>query len=219
MRLNRFLAYETGLSRRAADKAIAAGRVTVNGHTAVVGQIIDEKARVALDGQAITPLVKTTTILLHKPVGFVCSRDGQGHRTIYDLLPSRLHHVKPAGRLDRDSSGLLLLTNDGQLAYRLTHPKFQKTKVYEVSLDRPLSLSDRQKITETGITLEDGISRLQLELLDDMGRHWQVSIQEGRNRQIRRTFEAAGYKVMTLHRISFGDYKLGTLGAGEYVAV
>src|ERR1700750_464886 len=117
MRINRFIALATGLSRRAADQAIAEGRVAVNGIPPQPGQQIKSSDSVTLDRLPITPVVNTVTIILNKPVGYVCSRDGQGSKTVYDLLPPELRHLKPVGRLDKDSSGLLLMTNDGKLAH------------------------------------------------------------------------------------------------------
>lgn len=153
-----------------------------------------------------------TTILLHKPVGYVCSRNGQGSRTIYDLLPKEYQSLKPIGRLDKDSSGLLLLTNNGNLHQQLTHPSFGKIKRYEIELDRALSDSDQARIAK-GIPLEDGLSHLQL---SGAKSSWVVTMQEGRNRQIRRTFEALGYRVVRLHRTVFGDFTIGTIPSGKY---
>ena len=157
-------------------------------------------------------LPKITTIVLNKPVGYVCSRDGQGSQTVYNLLPEQYHHLKPVGRLDKDSSGLLLLTNDGDLAYQLTHPSFEKEKVYLVSVKPSLLAKDKQKI-ETGVQLDDGISKL---TLIKRGGKWQVIMHEGRNRQIRRTFAILNYKVIDLHRIKFGQYKLEDLPSATY---
>ena len=209
MRLNKYIAAGSDLSRRGADAAIAAGRVTINGQPAEQGQDVSDTDVVALDGRAITPAVNTTSIMLNKPRGYVVSRDGQGSNTIYDLLPPEYQRLNPVGRLDKDSSGLLLLTNDGQLANELTHPSRQKLKIYEVTLDRPLQPLHRQMISDHGLLLEDGLSKLQLERLqdgDDCG--WKVTMHEGRNRQIRRTFAALGYTVQTLHRTHFGPYQL-----------
>ncbi|MBI1856715.1 rRNA pseudouridine synthase [Candidatus Saccharibacteria bacterium] len=165
-----------------------------------------------------TPNVKYQTILLNKPVGYVCSRNSQGNQTIYNLLPANLHHLKPVGRLDKNSSGLLLLTNDGQLAYELTHPKFEKIKKYKIALNKDLGQADFQKITQQGVLLEDGLSTLALDLINNQRKEWKVIMQEGRNRQIRRTFEHLGYRVIKLHRTHFGPYKLGLLSSGNYQA-
>jgi 23S rRNA pseudouridine2605 synthase len=217
MRLNKYIAQSTGLSRRAADEAIAQNRVTVNGVLPSPGLQVGDTDTVTLDSAAITPAVNTITIMLNKPVGYVVSREGQGSRTVYDLLPADLQSLKPVGRLDKDSSGLLLLTSDGQLAHQLTHPSFMKTKVYEVSLDKPLQPLHHQMITDHGITLDDGVSKLVLERLHDGDdAHWLVTMHEGRNRQIRRTFDSLGYGVTRLHRTKFGEYNLDILKNGEY---
>jgi 23S rRNA pseudouridine2605 synthase len=217
MRLNKYIASATGLSRRAADEAILQNRVTINGALPQLGQQVGDTDKVALDGTAITPPASSITIMLNKPIGYVCSRDGQGSRTVYDLLPSDLHALKTIGRLDKYSSGLLLLTSDGTLAHQLTHPSFQKIKTYQVVIDKPLQPLHRQMISDHGIKLEDGVSKLQLERLKDGDdTQWQVRMHEGRNRQIRRTFEALGYEVTKLHRTQFGNYDLGTLKPGEY---
>ena len=209
MRLNKYIASSTTLSRRAADQAIMGGRVTVNRLRPTPGQDVTDADEVTLDGQRITPSVKTTTIMLNKPAGVVVSRDGQGSETIYDLLPEAYQNLNPIGRLDKYSSGLLLLTSDGQLAQELTHPKYQKTKVYEVFLDKSLEPLHQQMISDHGIALEDGVSKLQLERQTEGDSvAWIVTMHEGRNRQIRRTFEALGYRVTHLHRTHFGPYQL-----------
>ncbi len=213
MRLNRYVALATGLSRRAADAAISEQRVRVNDHIGQLGQEVSPEDKVTLDGKLCSIANAPTTVILNKPAGYVCSRDGQGSKTIYDLLPRELHHLKPVGRLDKNSSGLLLLTNDGKLAHQLTHPSFQKEKVYLIELDKPLAEQARDEV-ERGVQLEDGISRLKL---NGNGRNWTVHMSEGRNRQIRRTFDALGFKVTKLHRTRFGSYVLGNIAEGTYV--
>lgn len=220
MRLNKYIALSTGLSRRAADGAIAQNRVMVNNALPTPGQQISDADQVTLDNRPVAPSGKPVTIMLNKPTGYVCSRDGQGSRTVYDLLPTELHDLKTVGRLDKDSSGLLLLTTDGQLHHELTHPSFQKNKVYEVGLSTALQPLHRQMISDHGITLEDGVSKLQLDRLrDGDDRQWSVTMHEGRNRQIRRTFESLGYAVTRLHRTQFGTYKLGDLPTGEFITI
>lgn len=220
MRLNQFLALHTSLSRRSADKEIALGKVTVNNAPASLGTSIEAGDTVVYNGDTI-PWVKThTTIMFHKPVGYVCSRNGQGSKTIYDLLPTQYHELNSIGRLDKDSSGLLLLTNDGQLANELSHPRYQKRKVYEVSLDKPLSPLHHQMLVDIGISLDDGVSKFaELKTLNENRTAWMVVIREGRNRQIRRTFYTLGYDVLTLYRTEFGDYHLGKLSAGDVSVV
>jgi 23S rRNA pseudouridine2605 synthase len=217
MRLNKYIAQHTAFSRRAADDLISEKRVTINGRVAGQGETVNETDTVSVDGRPIgTAPVQTTTVMMNKPAGFVCSRAGQGSRTIYELLPVELRHLNSVGRLDKASSGLLLLSNDGELANRLTHPSFGKVKIYEVTLDKALTPLHQQMISDYGVGLADGPSKLQLEKLDNASKHFRVSMREGRNRQIRRTFDALGYTVKTLHRISFGDYNLGELQPGKY---
>jgi 23S rRNA pseudouridine2605 synthase len=137
---------------------------------------------------------------------------------VYELLPSELHHLKPVGRLDKNSSGLLLLTNDGRLAQELTHPSLRKTKIYEITLDKPLQPLHRQVISDHGVLLDDGPSRFELDRIKD-DTTWRITMREGRNRQIRRTFAALGYEVTALHRTNFGHYKLGELVSGRYITL
>ena len=294
IRLNKFLATRLGISRRAADAAIAAGQVTVNGEPAQLGARLEfptlntEKFSTVSDTNAANrphpttetdvkntsnpdfsqiPLDKLPKVcynglpvgwsydrlcyLLNKPVGYVCSRRRQGKfPTVYELLPPHLQNLKAVGRLDRDSSGLLLFTNDGDFAQRMTHPRYAKTKIYEVELDKPLAPLHQQLIADFGVLLPDGPSQLGLTPLDrtetrnNPGLHnpslldptlaasqpkdnssvrdrraWQITMHEGRNRQIRRTFAALGYTVTRLHRVQFGPYTLGDLQPGAYRAV
>lgn len=216
MRINRFIANATGMSRRAADRAILEGKVSVNGQPAAAGHKIIDGDTVTLDNQPLRP-TPTQTIILNKPRGYVCSRNGQGSKTIYDLLPNNLYHLKPVGRLDKDSSGLLLLTNNGTLAQQLTHPGYRKNKRYEIILDQPLQPLHRQMISDFGLQLDDGPSKLLLERHQEGNdQAWTVIMHEGRNRQIRRTFAALGYTVTGLHRTHFGPYSLGKISSGDY---
>lgn len=211
MRINKYVALATGLSRRRVDTLIESGHVKVNDQRAEAGQQVSDTDVITFDGDIIK-VQEHITLLLNKPVDYVTSRDGQGSSTVYDLIPAHYHHLKPVGRLDKDSSGLLLLTNNGDLAHKLTHPSFQKIKVYELSLNKELSEQDKQQI-QKGVELEDGPSSLKL---NGKGKEWQITMHEGRNRQIRRTFEALGYRVNKLHRTHFGEYKLEDLKPGEY---
>ena len=159
-------------------------------------------------------------LAINKPVGYLCSRRSQGDfPTIYELLPEKYQKLKTVGRLDRDSSGLILLTNDGDFAFQATHPQFHKTKIYEVELDRALEPLHQQEISDFGIEIGDGVSKLGLTRLDDSRKKWRVEMSEGRNRQIRRTFAALGYEVIKLHRIQFGKYMLGGLKSGQFEEV
>lgn len=217
-RLNKYLALYLGISRREADEYISKQRVAINGSLAELGARVKDSDHVAVDGKALnTKNHALRYIALNKPMGYVSSRKRQGDTpTIYELLPLPLHHLKPVGRLDKDSSGLLLLTNDGDFAHQMTHPSFHKTKTYEISLDKPLEPLHQQMISDYGITLEDGVSKLQLERLDDSRKQWRIIMHEGRNRQIRRTFATLNYEVTKLHRTIFGSYQLSSLESGKY---
>ena len=214
MRINKFIAQNTGFSRRAVDNMIDEGTVTVNGAVAVRGQEVNESDLVVVNGKLVSSK-PSLTILINKPIGYVCSKNGQGSKTIYELLPEKYQHLKTVGRLDKDSSGLILLTSDGNLAHDLTHPSKVKLKRYEIVLDRPLEPLHQQIIQEPGVQLEDGLSQLKLAKINDDGLHWEVVMHEGRNRQIRRTFESLGYVVSRLHRTNFGNYQLGEIKPGQ----
>ena len=187
-RLNKFVALALGVSRRQADELIERGKVTVNDQPAKLGQRVTTADIIRYGNKPLTAQTHQL-ILLHKPVG----------------------------RLDKDSSGLILLTNDGDFAHQMTHPSFYKIKRYLVTLDRPLQPLHRQMINDFGVQLPDGPSRLTLERQHDGDDHrWIVQMSEGRNRQIRRTFAALGYTVTKLHRTDFGNYTLGDIKRGEF---
>ncbi len=214
VRLNSIIASRIGISRREADRQIEAGNVTVNGHRARLGEQVRVGDAVLVNNVPLPRDSQSITILFHKPSGYVSSRLQQGKTpTIYSLIPAKYHDLKLAGRLDKDSSGLMLLTNDGQRIYRLTHPSFEKIKQYEITLEKDLSDHNRA-LVESGVKLEDGMSKLEL---DGEGKEWIVTMHEGRNRQIRRTFEAVDAKVVRLHRVRLGDYTIGKLGPGKYI--
>lgn len=220
IRLNKFLAESLGISRREADDLIAAGKVLVDEKPAILGARIDKNNKVCYNGSIVPFLEGYTYLALNKPAGYVCSRKRQGEfPTLYELLPEKYRELKTVGRLDKDSSGLILLTNDGDFAFKMTHPKFVKTKIYEVKLDRALEPLHQQMIADFGIELPDGRSQLGLERLNDSRKAWRVTMTEGRNRQIRRTFGALGYTVVGLHRTDFGPYHLDGLESGKFTEV
>lgn len=234
IRLNKFLAERLGFSRREADDLIAAGKIKINDQPATLGARVDKNDKVWYNGRVVPQTAVYFYLAMNKPIGYVCSRKRQGDTpTIYELLPKKYQSLKTVGRLDKDSSGLILLTNDGDFAYKMTHPKFVKHKVYKVELDRDLKPLHQQMISDFGVDLPDGKSRLTLTRLENSAesgedntsvdprsdadrRHWQVEMSEGRNRQIRRTFAAVGYEVKKLHRTTFGDFALGDLKPGSY---
>ena len=217
LRLNKYVAVSLGVSRRQADKLIEQGNILINNSPAKLGARISPNDIVSYNGKQIRP--KTYRLIaLHKPTGYLCSRASQGGMpTIYRLLPQELSHLKPVGRLDKDTSGLILLTNDGDWSHQMTHPSFKKTKRYLATLNKPLQPLHRQMISDFGVDLPDGPSKLSLERQhegDDT--RWVIEMSEGRNRQIRRTFEALGYTVTKLHRTNFGNYSLGDIKRGEW---
>lgn len=221
MRLNKYLATTTGISRREADELISSGKVLLNGNIIELGAQLNDGDKIEIDGKEYyyseNTEIKHLTILLNKPEGYVSSRNGQGHPTVYDLLPEKYQKLKTVGRLDQNSSGLILLTSDGDLAFQLTHPKFNKVKVYEIELDKPLEPLHQQMIADFGINLPDGISKLGL--IKNTPTEFIVTMSEGRNRQIRRTFASLGYEVIKLHRTNFGPYNLGELKSGEFAEI
>lgn len=217
MRINKFLALHTSLSRRRADDAIVEKRVTINGKLATTGTVVESNDEILLDNVPVRGEAQVRIlILLNKPINYVCSKKGQGSKTIYDLLPPEYQNLKPAGRLDKNSSGLLILTNDGDLLFDLTHPSKKKNKVYEIILNKPLSADDEARLKK-GVKLSDGMSNLELAKMATNRFEWKITMHEGRNRQIRRTFAALGYDIVNLHRISVGNYQLGTIPIGKYI--
>ncbi|MBI3889853.1 rRNA pseudouridine synthase [Candidatus Saccharibacteria bacterium] len=216
IRLNKYLALQLGISRREADDYISRGEVTINNTVAELGARFLESDAIKVRGELVKGTTEFEYIAFNKPVNYVCSRRQQGDSpTIYDRIPEQYHALKPVGRLDRDSSGLILLTNDGDFAFEMTHPKFTKVKIYQIVLDRDLAPLHQQMISDRGISLEDGVSKLQLERRSEEERtSWTVTMHEGRNRQIRRTFNSLGYEVASLHRTNFGPYQLGDLETG-----
>lgn len=237
MRINQYIAVATGISRRQADKLIQGRTVFINDIPAQLTDHVTTIDRVRIRQKLITLPLEHTTIMLNKPAGYVVSRNGQGSKTVYDLLPTEYQNLKPVGRLDKDSSGLLLLTDDGHLANRLTHPKYSKDKVYLVSLSHALAGKDFDAITKTGVNIGDKTkSTFRLEVKDaehlagkshsihdscflPKTKDWIATLQEGRNRQIRRTFAALGYTVTSLHRLTFGSYRLEDMQPGEFKKV
>lgn len=220
-RLNKYLAFHLGVSRREADNLISRGSVTINGNPVELGGRVVDTDVVSVNGKPVVQKNNFTYMMLHKPRGYVCSRKQQGDTpTIYSLIPKEYHDLKPVGRLDADSSGIILLTDDGDFAFHMTHPKFAKTKLYSVTLNKPLQPLHRQMISDFGVMLEDGKSLFLIARPDDKigddDMHWQITMTEGRNRQIRRTFIALGYTVTNLHRTVFGPYNLAELAPSAY---
>lgn len=218
MRLNKFIAQHTELSRRGADEATNDGRIKLNGQVARPGDAVEEGDTVLLDNILVKAQKQAAvTLLFHKPPGYVCSKDGQGSATVYELLPKQYHDLNIAGRLDKDSSGLIVLSNDGTLIQQLTHPSKSKHKIYHVLLTKPLLDGHRKIIEGKGVDIgDDRLSKLTLSPLASNNKSWQITMNEGRNRQIRRTFNTLGYGVKKLHRIQIGPYELKDLSPMKY---
>ena len=213
MRLNAFIARAGVASRRKADDLIKAGRVTVNGELGQLNTFVGADDDVRLDGKPLTKQ-RIAYVLLNKPGGVVTTaRDPQGRRTVVDVVshPSR---VVPVGRLDADTTGALLLTNDGDLAHRLAHPRYEVDKVYEVECWSQPTEDDLVRLRD-GVELEDGrTSPAEVRRID--GAHIELVLHEGRNRQVRRMFEAVGHRVKRLHRSRYGPLTLEGLEPGAW---
>jgi 23S rRNA pseudouridine2605 synthase len=213
VRLNAWLARAGVASRRKADELIKAGRVTVNGEAGQLNTFVGADDDVRLDGE---PLAKQRLayVLLHKPAGVVTTAsDPQGRPTVVGLVshPSR---VVPVGRLDADTTGALLLTNDGELAHRLAHPKYEVEKVYVAELWSQPTDAQLRRLAD-GVELEDGrTAPARVRRLD--GATIEIAIHEGRNRQVRRMFEAVGHRVRHLHRSVYGPLTLEGLEPGAW---
>ena len=219
LRLNKFLANAGICSRREADEFIQAGVVTVNGEVVTeLGTKVLRSDEVKFRDQPVT-LEKKVYVLLNKPKNYVTtSDDPQQRKTVMDLVkdacPERIY---PVGRLDRNTTGVLLLTNDGDMASKLTHPKFLKKKVYHVFLDKNIGVEDLQKVAE-GIELEDGeIHADAVEYANENDKSQVgIEIHSGRNRIVRRIFEALGYRVVRLDRVLFAGLTKKNLRRGDW---
>src|SRR5271166_4097663 len=217
MRLVKYLAHAGVASRRAAERLIAAGHVTVK------GQIVTDPARdvgeasgVALDGRPVTGPEPRVLYAVHKPTGVVSTaHDTHGRPTVVELAPASGLRLYPVGRLDADSSGLILLTNDGELANRLTHPSFEVPRTYLARVaGGPVEPAALQRLRD-GVELDDGPSA-PARVRRRSGNLIELTIREGRNRQVRRMCEAVGHPVLELQRTGFGPLRLGGLQPGAH---
>ena len=213
MRLNAYLARAGVASRRGADELIKAGRVTVNGQPGQLNTFVESRDRVEVDGRPVE-LQALAYVLLHKPPGVVTTaRDPQGRRTVVDLVehPSR---VVPVGRLDADTTGALLLTNDGELAHRLAHPRYEVEKVYQAEVEGEPSDEGLQRL-RAGIELDDGPTAPAQARRLGPGRI-ELSLHEGRKHQVKRMLAAVGYPVISLHRSRYAGLTLEGLEPGAW---
>lgn len=222
MRLQKFLAHAGVASRRASEELIKQGRVAVNGKIITdMGTSVKENDTVAVDGKIISNYEANDKIyiILNKPEGYVSTASDQfGRPTVIDLVSEIKCRLYPVGRLDYDTSGLIILTNDGEFTYRLTHPKHEIDKVYEALVSGVPSKSELEQF-KIGLKIDDYVtSPAGIEIIDVKGKDAviQVTIHEGKNRQVRKMCEAIGHKVLSLKRISIGPIALGDLPAGKW---
>jgi 23S rRNA pseudouridine2605 synthase len=213
VRLNAYLARAGIASRRKSDELIKAGRVTVNGALGQLNTFVEPTDRVEVDGRTVAPQ-QLAYVLLHKPAGVVTTAsDPQGRQTVVGLVEHE-SRVVPIGRLDADTTGVLLLTNDGELAHRLAHPKYEVEKVYEAEVEGMPDDEALRRLAE-GVELEDGRTapararRLGPSLVE-------LAIHEGRNRQVKRMLEAVGHPVRRLHRSRYAGLSVDGLAPGEW---
>jgi 23S rRNA pseudouridine2605 synthase len=217
MRLAKYLAHAGVASRRAAEKLIASGRVSVDGEVVCdPARDVGDEHRVSVDGRALAGAERRVTYALHKPVGVLSTaRDTHGRRTVIDLVAEPQARLYPVGRLDADSSGLILLTNDGELANRLTHPSFEVRKTYRATLGGGSIADAALRRLRDGVQLDDGLTApAQARRLSE--HEIELTIHEGRNRQVRRMCEAVGHPVLALARVCFGPLQLDDLREGEH---
>ncbi len=215
MRLNRFLAAAGLGSRRSVEEIIQAGRVRINGRavTDLATQVgAEDSVKV---GNRVVRAQQTIHAALHKPPGFICSaEDERGRRTIFELLPEKWPRVFHVGRLDRESEGLLLITNDGDIALRLTHPRYHVEKEYEVGLDKPFDPTHREKLLR-GFHIEGGRAKVE-QVTEVNPRLLTLVLRQGIKRQIRLMLYELGYEVVHLRRVRIGPVKLAHLRPGEW---
>ena len=219
MRINKFLAEQGVASRRGSDEIIAAGRVTINGKPAKTGDEISAEDAVMLDGKLLSHKVRYEYFLLNKPKGYLCTvSDDKGRKTVMDLLPSGAGRVFPVGRLDYDTEGMLLLTNDGDLAYRLTAPQSEIPKTYLVRVEGSVSDAQLNRL-RAGVEIERGVITKKCRVIvTETNKKYtklRVVLTEGKNREIRKMFEAVGKTVVFLKRLKIGELTLTGLDRGS----
>ena len=216
IRLQKFLAQAGVASRRNSEELIVGGRVSINGRIATeLGVRVDpRKDDVRVDGKRIRP-AKSQWYALNKPRGFMSTRsDPEGRRTLYELVPSPMHRLFHVGRLDFDSEGLVLLTNDGDTAHRLLHPRYGVDREYDVELKEQIDDTALEQLRR-GVQLDDGRARAHT-VRRKGGRRVVLTLREGRKREVRRMFAELGYDVIRLRRVRYGPIRLGDLPAGEW---
>ncbi len=218
MRINKFLAEQGVASRRASDKLIEEGHVTINGKRAKMGDDVDASDVVEIDGKILSHKVNYEYYLLNKPKGCVCTvSDDKGRKTVMDFLPATANRVFPVGRLDYDTEGMLILTNDGALAHRLTAPQNEIPKTYLVRVEGTITENQLNRL-RAGVEIEKGVITKKCKVTviktDKAYTKMHVVLTEGKNREIRRMFEVVGKNVDFLKRIKIGEMTLTGLDRG-----
>ena len=219
MRINKYLAESGVASRRASDKLIEEKRVVINGKIAMIGSDVKDGDIVMVDGSIVHPVKKYSYYMLNKPKGYVTTvKDDKDRKTVMDLLPQKGDRLYPVGRLDYDTEGLLIITNDAELAQRLTHPVNEVPKTYIAKIEG--ALTEYMLAQLRGGVEVDGVrtKKSAVKIIDENKKETKVSvtITEGRNRQVRKMFEAVGKEVIFLKRVKLGDLTLRGLNRGEY---
>ncbi|MDP9024905.1 MAG: rRNA pseudouridine synthase [Candidatus Eremiobacteraeota bacterium] len=219
VRLNKYIAQAGLASRRRADQLIAYGKVRINGRVCrELGTIVQPGDKVDVSGTPVAVKDDVAYLVMHKPVGVMTTmRDPQGRRTIVELIPKKMPRVVPVGRLDYDTAGVLLLTNDGELANRLMHPRFGVDKTYRATISGRLSPEDIKRLHDGVAVDAHKASSAKVRVVSVRAGYSvvDVTIHEGRNRQVRKMFENLGHPVLTLVRLRFGPVSLGDLGLGR----
>lgn len=218
MRINRYLAAAGVASRRECDKLIAEGKVKVNGRVATLGLEVKESDEVFVDGRKVV-IQKNEYYILNKPKGYICSvSDDKGRKTVMDLMPTNVGRIYPVGRLDYDSEGLLILTTDGELAQKLTHPSNEIPKTYLVKIEGTLTEAALNPI-RSGIEIDGYLTKKCKAHIVETNKSYtkvHITITEGKNREVRKMFAAIGKEVQLLKRIKVGELTLRGLDRGAY---
>lgn len=221
MRINKYIAKSTGCSRRKAEELILAGKVKVNNKVCsdLATNVFEHDDKIELDGEEIKLDIPLLYIMMNKPKGLVVTRaDEYDRKTVYSILPPEFNFLKPVGRLDKDSEGLLLLTNDGEMINKILHPKYKQDKVYQVAVAGNITKEQLNKL-RAGIDIGDGVTQpagVYIRKNYERKTTLKFVLKEGRKRQIRRMLESVESKVISLRRTQVGDIQLGRLPQGQW---
>jgi len=218
MRINKYIAHCGYCSRRKADELIEAGKVKVNGEVVkLLGFEVRVKDKVMVEGKLLHPAKRFDYYKFYKPTGYITTAsDEKGRKTIYDAIPKELHHLKPVGRLDKDSSGLIILTNDGDLINELTHPSVKVPKLYKVTVDDKVEMKHLEAFAK-GIKIDNKTAYCDSQIIEQSNKETvlNITLYQGLNRQIRKMFDYFGFKVVSLKRIRHATIDLEGIKKGQ----